>query len=1274
MSRCIKINLIVLACFFFSFPLYAAPKPTVPGAGNLKDYVSVMPPARLDSSFPSNTPYPTNKWYTSIFADSNNTGSATFNTYWGNRISPSPMTIVYDSGFPWSDFNVWGGGWGYSIGGQCINTHEKDFTGQDSNNINKIMPIAVQGALGSGADDVIKATTTKIKSFNDWSFTAVLEHSADTTKRMTTTFGRGFLFTYNYFSPGVNPRLRMKYLPGSGASNTYFYNNGGTLTQINPGAQITTDSIMIKNYTVSDYLGGTNSGRYQYFGIYAPAGSKFKISSTGEFCDISYAATNPDIESERYLSISLLKSPHPTWNNDSEAFEVFKDHYKYAYNFITNTEVSWTFNKAQAELTTNFNFTFDVKRSGGTFLSGQTVFALYPHQWKNLVGSPNKTNTYNTIRGLMKVHSGNTFSTKHKFNGMIPFLTNEVPDALRQKLQNYLTYDKEFNPVNARVDGGWVGNSNTYYHGKAIARAANLIPVFDQTENYYYRDLMINKLKTELELWFSGQDVKKYFGYDNVWGGIIGSNPGNVSDFGASKFNDHHFHYGYFIYASAILAIYDPSFAESTQYKGIVDLLVKEIMNPTRNDPSFPFLRSFDVYEGHSYANGLGGNMRDLGNDEESTSEAMNAWSGIYLWGLATNNQTWIDLAIYAYTTQYESIKNYYLNMEGDIWDKTTAFKHSSVGMLFDNSFNWGLWWDPKITQSVMGIQIMPMNPSMLYLGYDTQYAQSFYNEMFLNRGTGANENFWKDVWLRFKSLFDASGALSDWDTANLPVNFPDTWNTGDGGDDGSSLSFSYYFINFFNAMGTVDTSYYSDEPSFLVTDKNGVRTFIAYNPDKTNSKTVHFYKRAGASSPAVPNTGTMTIPPGSMGQTKDFIDFEFIDINTPYTPPPFVDIEIDVYALQTDNLLGATFGGTSYQDSMQWDSWSNTVSLASHNDINAFEGTNYISARRNSSGTAVSWGGWGFRFVNKENQSIDEPKNMSEFYNGTLEAYVKVDSTSTVAGDFEIGFKSSNGREIWVRLKNHGFQNGITGWQKISVPLNPQSNANITQANMQSVLLPFMMRHNAGTTYAQWGVRVYLDSIVWKKPQTSGPYKGVLRNRVDNQDSTTIAWNKNNFGQNNVLSDQYIEIVLNDLPGNTWGMQLYTDNKSTIFPSNPEFSGNISSFTVSGLVSVERNNEMLPVRWRTAPSDIPEVEIFNPNWWDPWKDCRDISAFDPATGLYNGCNEVKFMDKRGYRWNHQDYGPLPASKKIRLYFLSDFKYAKRNTYRTNIIIEFYNE
>src|SRR5690606_18197995 len=110
---------------------------------------------------------------------------------------------------------------------------------------------------------------------------------------------------------------------------------------------------------------------------------------------------------------------------------------------------------------------------------------------------------------------------------------------------------------------------------------------------------------------------------------------GDKSSFGSEDFNDHHFHYGYFIYAASILSKYDKSFYDT--HKDMINLLVADIANYTP-DSELPLRRNYDAYFGHSWASGS--SPFDDGNNQESVSEAINAWTGVSLWAKRTGNRT----------------------------------------------------------------------------------------------------------------------------------------------------------------------------------------------------------------------------------------------------------------------------------------------------------------------------------------------------------------------------------------------------------------------------------------------------------------------------------------------------------------------------------------------------------------------------------------------------------------------------------------------------------
>ena len=124
-----------------------------------------------------------------------------------------------------------------------------------------------------------------------------------------------------------------------------------------------------------------------------------------------------------------------------------------------------------------------------------------------------------------------------------------------------------------------------------------------------------------------------------AWGGVVSSATyatGNTgADFGNTLYNDHHFHWGYFIYTAAVITHLDPTWLGHN--KAYVDMLVRDIANPSPHDRWFPVWRCFDWFHGHSWAHGLFDSLD--GKDQESSSEdTMHAYA-LKMWGAVTGDR-----------------------------------------------------------------------------------------------------------------------------------------------------------------------------------------------------------------------------------------------------------------------------------------------------------------------------------------------------------------------------------------------------------------------------------------------------------------------------------------------------------------------------------------------------------------------------------------------------------------------------------------------------------
>lgn len=96
---------------------------------------------------------------------------------------------------------------------------------------------------------------------------------------------------------------------------------------------------------------------------------------------------------------------------------------------------------------------------------------------------------------------------------------------------------------------------STYFHGKALARAARLALIAEELHLFDLVGKVVEFLQKSLTPWFLGQFPGNALLYDTTWGGIISRDgsrdPG--ADFGLGVYNDHHFHLGYFVYAGTTL-------------------------------------------------------------------------------------------------------------------------------------------------------------------------------------------------------------------------------------------------------------------------------------------------------------------------------------------------------------------------------------------------------------------------------------------------------------------------------------------------------------------------------------------------------------------------------------------------------------------------------------------------------------------------------------------------------------------------------------------------
>jgi parallel beta-helix repeat protein len=653
------------------------------------------------------------------------------------------------------------------------------------------------------ANNIVRGNmTAKVCHYGDWSVSVVL--SDDNTFKIKAALVKGSPFSYYEFSSPSSPEMYFNF-----AVSRFFDDSNNTLLTYD-GARYTNDHIGIQ------FVSG------KYFAIFCPPNTVF-TRVNGNYLQISLGS------GQNYMSVAVITS-----TSDLNYY------YQHSYAFITNTRVSYSYDPTSQKVTTTFSALVNLKRGG---FSSNPILGLFPHQWKYSSASKG-SQYYDTQRGKIYIYEGNSFSVENKYNGIIPYFTQPLWDSSYSQATQ-INYLRSYSNA---IANNYLLN-DTYWQGKRLSAIARALVIADRIGANSLKSFFSNRLRSALVEWYEytppeGINYFAYFnnnaGATNNWGTMIGYE----SSYETYNLNDHHFHYGYFIYASAILSMYDSQF--KNDYGGMVENLIRDINSPDRNDSMYPFLRFFDPYEGHCWADGFGDTWD--GNNQESSSESMNAWIGIYLWGLVTGNNTWRDLGIWGYTVESTAILQYYFNVDGDNWHPSWTKK--SVGILFGGKYSHATWFSAE-PECIFGIQWIPLTPSHMYLGYNQTLAQNLYNAMTTENGGNENESTWYDVIWKFQSLFNPSAAITKFNALNKgsPNNDP---NMQDG-----SWADCYWFLHNMASLGKPVTNVWAyNWPSYQVFNKNGTNAYVAYNPTGS-TKAVYFMNSSGC-------IGVLTVPPYS--------------------------------------------------------------------------------------------------------------------------------------------------------------------------------------------------------------------------------------------------------------------------------------------------------------------------------------------------------------------------------------------------------------------------
>jgi hypothetical protein len=519
-----------------------------------------------------------------------------------------------------------------------------------------------------------------------------------------------------------------------------------------------------------------------------------------------------------YFALALLP-----WADDATDRQNILDTFaeQYAYNFVTDTTASWQVSDSFQVSTT---FAATIQNMDSTTTGGKTLLGTLPHHYNNgalqqVDGEPFSAASGFLYaypigpRGVIQMAEGASFEVQYQYSGVLPWLPSGIGQGgagsqsdLTPYLQNYYELHGEQSSGSPPwpqgppwTEGMWsttddasqlyypTAPKDTYGSGKQFNKLMGYCIAAQAAGESSWFNGAFSALESYLEEWLTptttypddylpstamgwpqDQCPFYYFAYDANYSTLLGFPQSYGS---TSCINDHHFHYGYFLHAAAYIALFDSNFVAN--YGGMIDLLAADIANTPAiqqnvvqaavpdDPPQFTMLRYWDFYEAHPWATGYQA-PNPMGIQNESSSEAMNAWAGMILWGQIANRPDITRAGIFLFTSHAASINQYHFNVnaqfeladgqvtfqsygnfvqgfvdfQGEVFDQVLQQSVSAQNLgwmtavrVFSSGYTSDTDWQQYPTYRYT-INWLPVTAASLYLGQYPEYVQAAFVQM----------------------------------------------------------------------------------------------------------------------------------------------------------------------------------------------------------------------------------------------------------------------------------------------------------------------------------------------------------------------------------------------------------------------------------------------------------------------------------------------------------------------------------------------------------------
>ena len=638
-----------------------------------------------------------------------------------------------------------------------------------------------------------KPIDSRANNWSDWLVSFRMQDSNDNARYMDVTLGEGMPAIW-IETKGLEPQI---HLPIDSSECRFFDLKGE----------------QISLPTATDAIGLQYKGRA--FAIFAPDGTSFQRS--GSVLNVGFTAVR------RYLIVCSLPDPR-----------AIAEFHRYAFAIPRSTQFSWKFHPEAGSVETTWKI--DAEPLKGT--QRQVVQGWIPHHYRDTVNDIKMNGMdYLSPRGKLKCSVGNEFHISYPYYGVVPNLPAPTV-APRSSASSSAYSSARMHSYLEMIASKPHFGDDTYWGGKDILRFGQCALMAQLTSDPTLDRFRV-ELRQALANWYTYTPGEKnhYFAAYPGWKALVGVNP----SYGSEGFNDHHFHYGYFTFATALMGMHDAHFL--ADYGEMATLVAREYANWDRTDNRFPFLRTFDIWAGHSWA---GGTSSPGGENQESSSEAVQSWAGLIFLGEALGDHAMSETGIMGYAIESRATMDYWFNQGGDTFPK--EWKHSITGMIWSGGKLYGTYFtgDPAW---IYAIQWLPSSPMLSYLVRDPAFAAAKWDNMVSDYNAheiseaDKPENQAKGYRAKTASIKEFGAALGnvmlgyrmmydpDWTTEQLDHLWREPGDTIAHNSD--EMAVIYYQAHAMRTLGAVAWSRRTSSPTSMVyfNAKTGSYHYIVWNP-----------------------------------------------------------------------------------------------------------------------------------------------------------------------------------------------------------------------------------------------------------------------------------------------------------------------------------------------------------------------------------------------------------------------------------------------------------